>query len=74
MSFLVIFSSSVCRLFTSYCKGSKLSSSCFLGLGGRNIIEMLEDASVDVNDGTERGKVLLDFNDTMGDRIQVFLE
>ncbi|KAM0947184.1 putative 2,3-dimethylmalate lyase [Dioscorea sansibarensis] len=44
------------------------------GLGGRNIIEMLEDASVDVNDGTERGKVLLDFNDTMGDRIQVFVE
>ncbi|XP_042469597.1 2,3-dimethylmalate lyase-like isoform X3 [Zingiber officinale] len=42
------------------------------GLGGIDIMQMLEDASVD--GGTERGKILLDFNDAIGDRIQVFVE
>ncbi|GLT90589.1 hypothetical protein SLE2022_085140 [Rubroshorea leprosula] len=37
-------------------------------LGGVNLKELLEDAT------DEGGKLLLDFNDTMGDRIQVFLE
>ncbi|KAJ0969310.1 hypothetical protein J5N97_022187 [Dioscorea zingiberensis] len=49
-------------------------SSIIPGVGGKNIMEMLEDAAVDVTDGTETGKVLLDFKDTLGDRIQVFLE
>nr|XP_029118333.1 uncharacterized protein LOC105038136 isoform X2 [Elaeis guineensis] len=44
------------------------------GLGGVNIMEMLEDASVEVDDGPQSGKILLDFNDAMGDRIQVFVE
>lgn len=44
------------------------------GLGGVNIIKMLEEASTEVDDGFERGKLLLDFNGTMGDRIQVFVE
>ncbi|KAL2249430.1 uncharacterized protein LOC105166486 [Sesamum indicum] len=38
-------------------------------LGGINIKELLDDAALE-----EGGKQLLDFNDTMGDRIQVFLE
>ncbi|XVF37812.1 hypothetical protein REPUB_Repub20aG0043000 [Reevesia pubescens] len=38
-------------------------------LGGVNIKELLDDAAEAVG-----GKLLLDFNDTMGDRIQVFLE
>ncbi|KAJ4835667.1 hypothetical protein Tsubulata_038997 [Turnera subulata] len=38
-------------------------------LGGVNIKELLDNASEEVG-----GKVLLDFNDTLGDRIQVFLE
>ncbi|KAK6930608.1 hypothetical protein RJ641_004702 [Dillenia turbinata] len=38
-------------------------------LGGVNIKELLNDAAEEVG-----GKQLLDFNDTMGDRIQVFLE
>lgn len=37
-------------------------------------MEMLEDASVEVVDGPQSGKILLDFNDGMGDRIQVFVE
>lgn len=45
------------------------------GLVGVNIREMLEEASAEVGaDGSERGKLLLDFNGTMGDRIQVFVE
>lgn len=44
------------------------------GLGGVNIIEKLEEASAEVVDGAEKGKVLLDFNGTMGERIQVFVE
>lgn len=38
-------------------------------LGGINIKELLDDGAPE-----EGGKQLLDFNDTMGDRIQVFLE
>ncbi|XP_015901041.3 uncharacterized protein LOC107434131 isoform X1 [Ziziphus jujuba] len=38
-------------------------------LGGVNIKALLDDAADEVG-----GKILLDFNDTMGDRIQVFLE
>ncbi|EOY04944.1 Phosphoenolpyruvate carboxylase family protein isoform 1 [Theobroma cacao] len=38
-------------------------------LGGVNIKALLDDAAEEVG-----GKLLLDFNDTMGDRIQVFLE
>ncbi|WCJ41472.1 Phosphoenolpyruvate carboxylase family protein [Euphorbia peplus] len=38
-------------------------------LGGVNIKELLDDAA-----GEAGGKLLLDFNDTVGDRIQVFLE
>uniref|UniRef100_A0A6N2N2M0 Uncharacterized protein n=1 Tax=Salix viminalis TaxID=40686 RepID=A0A6N2N2M0_SALVM len=38
-------------------------------LGGVNIKELLDDAA-----GELGGKLLLDFNDTVGDRIQVFLE
>lgn len=38
-------------------------------LGGVNIKALLDDAAEEVG-----GKVLLDFNDTMGDRIQVFLD
>lgn len=41
----------------------------FTALGGVNIKALLDDAADEVG-----GKVLLDFNDTMGDRIQVFLE
>ncbi|XP_043723950.1 2-methylisocitrate lyase isoform X4 [Telopea speciosissima] len=38
-------------------------------LGGVNIKALLDDAAEETG-----GKILLDFNDTMGDRIQVFLE
>ncbi|XP_075660530.1 uncharacterized protein LOC142630419 isoform X2 [Castanea sativa] len=38
-------------------------------LGGVNIKELLDDAADEVG-----GKLLVDFSDTMGDRIQVFLE
>lgn len=38
-------------------------------LGGVNLKELLNDAAEEVG-----GKLLLDFNDTVGDRIQVFLE
>ncbi|XP_027929334.1 uncharacterized protein LOC114185666 isoform X2 [Vigna unguiculata] len=38
-------------------------------LGGVNIKELLDDAAEEVG-----GKLLLDFKDSMGDRIQVFLE
>ncbi|XP_072969598.1 uncharacterized protein [Typha angustifolia] len=43
------------------------------GLAGVDVMEILNDAE-DVSSGPERGKVLLDFNDAMGDRIQVFVE
>nr|XP_017219601.1 PREDICTED: 2,3-dimethylmalate lyase isoform X4 [Daucus carota subsp. sativus] len=38
-------------------------------LGGINIKELMDDAALEVG-----GKLLLDFNDARGDRIQVFLE
>ena len=38
-------------------------------LGNVNIKSLLDGAALE-----EGGKLLLDFNDTMGDRIQVFLE
>lgn len=41
----------------------------FAALGGVNIKELLDDAADEVG-----GKLLVDFSDTMGDRIQVFLE
>lgn len=52
--------------------GMKLMFSCFCwltALGGINFKELLDDAALE-----EGGKQLLDFKDTMGDRIQVFLE
>lgn len=53
---------------TSYC-----IISIYAGLGGVNIIEKLENASKE-GDQYQSGKLLLDFNGTMGDRIQVFVE
>ncbi len=47
----------------------KICSFLFTALGGVNIKELLDGAADEVG-----GKLLLDFNDTMGDRIQVFLE
>ncbi|PKA59304.1 Carboxyvinyl-carboxyphosphonate phosphorylmutase, chloroplastic [Apostasia shenzhenica] len=44
------------------------------GLGGVNILELLENASQEVAGSPEKGKLLLDFDGTMGDRIQVFVE
>uniref|UniRef100_A0A1D1XWF0 2,3-dimethylmalate lyase n=1 Tax=Anthurium amnicola TaxID=1678845 RepID=A0A1D1XWF0_9ARAE len=44
------------------------------GLVGVNIMDMLEDAAVDVDDNFQKGKVLLDLNDALGDRIQVLVE
>ncbi|RWR71992.1 2,3-dimethylmalate lyase [Cinnamomum micranthum f. kanehirae] len=43
-------------------------------LGGVNLKAMLDDAAQEVGDNLERGKRLIDINDRMGDRIQVFLE
>jgi hypothetical protein len=47
----------------------KICSFLFTALGGVNIKALLDGAADEVG-----GKLLLDFNDTMGDRIQVFLE
>ena len=44
-------------------------SFCYTALGGVNLKELLDDAAYEPG-----GKLLLDFNDTIGDRIQVFLE
>uniref|UniRef100_A0A6V7QWF6 Uncharacterized protein n=1 Tax=Ananas comosus var. bracteatus TaxID=296719 RepID=A0A6V7QWF6_ANACO len=44
------------------------------GLAGVNIMELLTNAPEDEVSGSQSGKVLLDFNDAMGDRIQVFVE
>ena len=41
----------------------------YTALGGVNIKGLLDDAAEEVG-----GKLLLDFNDTVGDRIQVFPE
>jgi hypothetical protein len=38
-------------------------------LGGVNLKQLMDDAADEVG-----GKILLDFKDTAGDRIQVFLE
>lgn len=45
-----------------------------LGLAGVNIMEMLEDAPIDADGSPQSGKILLDFNDAAGDRIQVLVE
>lgn len=37
-------------------------------------MELLTNAPEDEVSGSQSGKVLLDFNDAMGDRIQVFVE
>jgi hypothetical protein len=42
------------------------------GLAGANIMERLRNAPIDV-DNPQNGQLLLDFEDTIGDRIQVFL-
>ena len=42
---------------------------CYTALGGMNLKQLLDDAAYEPG-----GKLLLDFNDTVGDRIQVFLE
>ncbi|KAH0470201.1 hypothetical protein IEQ34_001759 [Dendrobium chrysotoxum] len=47
-------------------------SSIIPGLGGVNLMELLENASQEST--TEKGKLLLEFNGTMGDKIQVFVE
>ncbi|KAJ4786584.1 2-methylisocitrate lyase [Rhynchospora pubera] len=44
------------------------------GLAGVNIMEMLEDAPIDADGSPQSGKILLDFNDAVGDRIQVLVE
>ncbi|XP_078165532.1 phosphoenolpyruvate carboxylase family protein [Carex rostrata] len=44
------------------------------GLAGVNIMEMLEDAPIDADGSSQSGKILLDFNDAAGDRIQVLVE
>ncbi|KAJ0727484.1 hypothetical protein HanLR1_Chr07g0230271 [Helianthus annuus] len=46
-----------------------ISIHCHTALGGVNIKALLDDAKFEVG-----GKLLLDFTDTRGDRIQVFLE
>lgn len=40
-----------------------------IALGGVNLKQLLNDAADEAG-----GKLLLDFNDTIGDRIKVFLE
>nr|ACF81485.1 unknown [Zea mays] len=42
------------------------------GLAGANIMERLRNAPVDT-DNPQNGQILLDFEDAMGDRIQVFI-
>ncbi|KAM0869807.1 hypothetical protein ACQ4PT_040447 [Festuca glaucescens] len=42
------------------------------GLAGANIMERLRDAPID-SDNPQNGQILLDFEDGMGDRIQVFI-
>lgn len=42
------------------------------GLAGANILERLRDAPID-SDNPQNGQILLDFEDGMGDRIQVFI-
>jgi len=42
------------------------------GLAGANIMERLRNAPIDA-DNPQNGQILLDFEDAMGDRIQVFI-
>lgn len=42
------------------------------GLGGVNVVELLENASKESS--PEKGKLLLEFNGAIGDKIQVFVE
>jgi hypothetical protein len=44
------------------------------GLAGVDLIEMLEDAPADVDGSLQSGKMLLDFKNAAGDRIQVLVE
>jgi hypothetical protein len=43
------------------------------GLAGANIMERLRNAPID-SENPQNGQILLDFEDAMGDRIQVFIE
>jgi hypothetical protein len=49
-----------------------ISLSHFAGLAGANIMERLRNAPID-SDNPQNGQILLDFEDGMGDRIQVFI-
>lgn len=44
----------------------------FAGLAGTNIMERLRNAPMD-SDNPQNGQILLDFEDGMGDRIQVLI-
>jgi hypothetical protein len=44
----------------------------YAGLAGANIMERLRNAPIDT-DNPQNGQILLDFEDAMGDRIQVFI-
>ena len=44
----------------------------FAGLAGANIMERLQNAPIDA-DNPQNGQILLDFEDAMEDRIQVFI-
>ncbi|KAG2296052.1 hypothetical protein Bca4012_002527 [Brassica carinata] len=62
-------SSSLFCLF-SFCLGDNDRAwGLFVALGGVNLKQLMDDAADEVG-----GKLLLDFKDTAGDRIQVFLE
>lgn len=56
-------------LSLSLVMNKNITFECYTALGGVNIKALLDDASYEVG-----GKLLLDFNDSRGDRIQVFLE
>jgi len=49
-----------------------ISFPLFAGLAGANIMERLRNAPIDA-DNPQNGQILLDFEDAMGDRIQVFI-
>jgi hypothetical protein len=49
-----------------------ISFSLFAGLAGADIMERLRNAPIDA-DNPQNGQILLDFEDAMGDRIQVFI-
>lgn len=56
-------------IFFFYHMSRVFLNSLSTALGGVNIKALLDDATL-----KEGGTVLLDFNDSMGDRIQVILE